>query len=73
MPSFVTETIITVQDGTKIVHKFLVTEFRNRKACSVKVGDHKNVELFRAITEDEYNKMIHDAEVSGFFIWKKVR
>lgn len=73
MPSFVTETIVTVQDGMKIVHKFLITEFRNHKAYSVKVGDHKNVELFRAITEDEYNEMIHDAEASGFFIWKKGR
>lgn len=73
MSSFINETIVTVQSGTKIVHKFLVTEFRNRKAYSVKVGDYKNVELFRAITEEEYNKMIQTAEANGCFIWKKGR
>lgn len=71
MPRFIKETIVTVQKGTKVVHKFLVVECGKLTTYSMQVGDLKNAELFRAITEEEYNKMIQNAEADGCFVWRK--
>lgn len=73
MPGFVRETIVTVQKGTKVIHKFLVVECGNITTYSMKVSDYKNAELFRAITEEEYSKMIQTAEADGCFVWRKGR
>ena len=65
------EKTVVIKKGNRVTNKILITEFRGVKAYSLKHGDYKNLELFRAITESEYNAIIKKAKANGHFIYTK--
>jgi hypothetical protein len=62
---------VFVRKGRLIIHKILVIEFCGITTYSLKTDEYKNTDIYRNITEDEYNRILNEANNNGYFVYEK--
>ena len=62
---------VIIRNGKTIVHKILIIEFSGITTYSLKTGEYKNTDIYRNITEYEYNRILNEANKNGYFIYEK--
>ena len=62
---------VFICQGETIIHKILVIEFRGITTYSLKTSEYKNTDIYRAITKDEYNRILNEANENGYFVYEQ--
>ena len=62
---------VIVRNGKKIVYQIAVVGFRGITTYSLKTGEYKNIDIYRSISEEEYNNIIALASENNYFVYER--